>query len=86
LAATAPTYSYVKEEKAEKEVKSVNSSKRRFLSAILATGLAAGHLIAQEISGKVLPKRELKRQVPIAPPGAVSFDHLRENAFPAISA
>jgi len=76
----------VKEEKAEKEVKSVNSSKRRFLSAILATGLAAGHLIAQEISGKVLPKRELKRQVPIAPPGAVSFDHLRENAFPAISA
>lgn len=81
LAATVPAYSGVKEEKAEKEMKSVDASKRRFLSATLATGLAAGHLIAQEISEGVLSKRELKREVPIAPPGAVSFDHLREKCI-----
>jgi polyferredoxin len=80
-AATAPAYSYVKAEKPGKEVKSVDASKRRFLSATLVTGLAAGRLIAQEVSEGVLPKRELKRQVPIAPPGAVSFDHLREKCI-----
>jgi hypothetical protein len=63
----------VKEEKPGKEVKSVDASKRRFLSATLVTGLAAGRLIAQEISEGVLPKRELKRQVPIAPPCTASF-------------
>jgi formate hydrogenlyase subunit 6/NADH:ubiquinone oxidoreductase subunit I len=62
-------------------MKSVDASKRRFLSASLATGLAAGHLIAQEISEGVLSKRELKREVPIAPPGAISFDHLREKCI-----
>jgi polyferredoxin/Fe-S-cluster-containing hydrogenase component 2 len=80
-AATAPAYNFVKAEKPGKEVKSVDASKRRFLSATLVTGLAAGRLIAQEVSEGVLPKRELKRQVPIAPPGAVSFDHLREKCI-----
>jgi formate hydrogenlyase subunit 6/NADH:ubiquinone oxidoreductase subunit I len=44
-------------------------------------GLAAGKLFAQEVSNGLLPKRELKRQVPIAPPGAASFDHLREKCI-----
>lgn len=80
-AATQPAYSYVKEEKSGKEVKSVDASRRRFLSASLVTGLAVGNLIAQEVSQSVLPKRELKRQTPIAPPGAISFDHLREKCI-----
>jgi formate hydrogenlyase subunit 6/NADH:ubiquinone oxidoreductase subunit I len=80
-AAPAPAYNYVKGEKPGKEVKSVDASRRRFLSASLVTGLAVGNLIAQEVSQSVLPKRELKRQTPIAPPGAISFDHLREKCI-----
>ncbi len=59
----------------------INESKRRFLSATLITGLAAGKMLAQGVSEAILPKRELKRQVPIAPPGAISFDHLREKCI-----
>ena len=66
----------------------INESKRRFLSASLITGLAAGKLFAQEMSDniftlpdEILPKRELKRQTPIAPPGALSFDHLKEKCI-----
>jgi|AGTN01.3.fsa_nt_gi hypothetical protein len=47
--ATSPAYGYVKEEKP------VNESKRRFLSASLVTGLAAGNLIAQVASDSLLP-------------------------------
>ena len=66
----------------------INESKRRFLSASLITGLAAGKMIAQEfsydnftLSNETLAKRELKRQTPIAPPGALSFDHLKEKCI-----
>ena len=66
----------------------VNDSKRRFLSASLITGLAAGRMFAREFSeniftlpDEILPKRELKRQTPIAPPGALSFDHLKEKCI-----
>ncbi|HLW09857.1 MAG TPA: 4Fe-4S binding protein, partial [Fermentimonas sp.] len=62
-------------------VNHVNESKRRFLSAGLVTGLAVGKLFAQEMSKNILPKQELKRQVPIAPPGAISFGHLREKCI-----
>lgn len=65
----------------ETSVNSVNESKRRFLSATLVTSLAASRLLAQQVSGDILPKRELKRQIPIAPPGALSFDHLREKCI-----
>ena len=68
--------------------KKINESKRRFLSASLITGLAAGRMFAQEFSDNVytlpeelLPKRELKRQTPIAPPGALSFDQLKEKCI-----
>ncbi|MBF6598833.1 MAG: 4Fe-4S dicluster domain-containing protein [Fermentimonas sp.] len=66
----------------------INESKRRFLSASLITGLAASKMFAQELSDNIfilpdelLPKRELKRQTPIAPPGALSFDHLKEKCI-----
>ncbi|MDR2816041.1 MAG: 4Fe-4S dicluster domain-containing protein [Proteiniphilum sp.] len=71
-----PAYGNVKEEKPADE------SKRRFLSASIVAGLAAGNLIAQEIfPEEMLPKREFKRQNPIAPPGASTFDHLREKCI-----
>ena len=72
---TVPAITYLK------EVTPADESKRRFLSASLVVGLAAGNLIAQEASNGLLPKRELKRKIPIAPPGAVSFDHLREKCI-----
>ncbi len=75
VAHPATTYTYVKESP------TVDESKRRFLSATLITSLAAGKLLAQEASNALLPKRELKRQTPIAPPGAKSFDHLREKCI-----
>ena len=66
----------------------INESKRRFLSTSLITGLAAGKLFAQNFSDniftlpdEIMPKRELKRQIPIAPPGALSFDNLREKCI-----
>ncbi|MFA7494614.1 MAG: 4Fe-4S dicluster domain-containing protein, partial [Proteiniphilum sp.] len=89
----APTYSYLKEDRA------IDDSKRRFLSASLVTGLAAGKLAAQitsdsifpagtnnllspeRASGDLLPRREFKRQTPIAPPGTPTFDHLREKCI-----
>jgi polyferredoxin len=80
-AAAVPIFSYAKEEKAENLVKPVDASKRRFLSASLVTGLAAGNLIAQEVSNGLIQKKEPKRQTPIAPPGAVSFNHLREKCI-----
>lgn len=55
---------------------SVNASKRRFISALLVTSLAAGRLIAQAVPEGLLPRRAFKRQTPIAPPGVPSFDHL----------
>lgn len=78
LTDAVPAYTYVKEglpleftnhnktELPKIAVKTVNESKRRFLSASLVTGLATGKLLAQQISGDILPKRELKRQIPIA--------------------
>lgn len=66
-----PAFSYAKDNN------SVDKSKRRFLSATLVTGLAAGNLLAQEIS----PKRELKRKTPIAPPGALNFEHFSKKCI-----
>lgn len=60
--------------------KTVDDSKRRFLSAFLTTGLATGTLLAQE-SIPLIPKKELKRQTPIAPPGALNFERFREKCI-----
>ena len=63
------------------EVKQPDGSKRRFLSALLLTGVAAGKVMAQNGAASLLTRRELKRQTPIAPPGAISFDHFREKCI-----
>jgi ferredoxin len=72
---TAPAFSYIREDKPKDE------SKRRFLSATLITSIAAGQLLAQTVTEPLLPKRELKRKTPIAPPGALNFDHFREKCI-----
>ena len=75
--AVNPVCGYVKTDE-----KPLDESKRRFLSASLITGLAAGKLLAQEmIPAELTPKKELKRHIPIAPPGALTFDHLREKCI-----
>jgi len=48
----------------------VDDSKRRFLSATLITGIAAGKLLAQESAGKLLPKKTSNERHPL---------HLREH-------
>lgn len=63
------------------DVQAVDESRRRFLSASLATGLAAGTLFAQGVTETLLPKRELKRKTPIAPPGALNFEHFRKKCI-----
>ena len=70
-----PAFTYIKEDKP------VDESKRRFLSATLITSIAAGKLLAQTATEPLLPKRELKRKTPIAPPGALNFDHFREKCI-----
>jgi polyferredoxin len=56
-------------------------SRRRFLLAVLMSGVAAGKLFAQKIAEPLLPKRELKRQIPVAPPGALNFERFREKCI-----
>ncbi|HOV35585.1 MAG TPA: 4Fe-4S dicluster domain-containing protein [Dysgonamonadaceae bacterium] len=65
----------------QKGNQTVDDSKRRFLSATLITGIAAGKLLAQESAGKLLPKKDIKRETPIAPPGALSFEHLQDKCI-----
>ena len=54
----------------------IDKSKRRFLSATVATTVAATGLLAQKTVGVDL-KKEVKREHPIAPPGAKSVDNLQ---------
>ncbi|MDD3078387.1 MAG: 4Fe-4S dicluster domain-containing protein [Paludibacter sp.] len=55
--------------------KNIDASKRRFMTAVGVTGLAASQVFAD---GKLLNivKNEAKRKTPIAPPGAQSAEHL----------
>lgn len=72
-----------KKKKVEEEIKvdsNVNQSKRRFLSATVATGVAATSLLAQATTS-ILSKRELKRQQPIAPPGVQNIDRLLQKCI-----
>lgn len=56
-------------------------SRRRFLVSVMVTVAAAGKLLAQEAVGAILPKRELKRVIPVAPPGVPDFEHLRKKCI-----
>ena len=58
----------------------IDKSKRRFLSATVATTIAATSMIAQKTTGVEL-RKEVKRQHPIAPPGALSVDNLQSKCI-----
>lgn len=58
-----------------------DESKRRFLSATLLTGVAVGTMLAKKVSATVLSDAGLKTRTPVAPPGALSFDHLRQKCI-----
>ena len=58
-----------------------SNSRRRFLSATMIAAATTLKLQAEEITGHLTSKREPKRKVPIAPPGALSFQNLRERCI-----
>jgi ferredoxin len=56
----------------QKGNQTVDDSKRRFLSATLITGIAAGKLLAQESAGKLLPKKTSNERHPCTS-GSIEF-------------
>lgn len=60
---------------------SLDASKRRFLTALLAISIPAKNLIAKVGSESPLSKRAFKRQTPIMPPGVPSIDHLLQKCI-----
>ena len=62
------------------ENKTIDESKRRFLSATVVTAVAATSLMAQK-AGHVTGKRALKRNLPIVPPGGLNVDNLQEKCI-----
>lgn len=61
--------------KSGRNTRKVDVSKRRFMMAVAATGLAAGKIVAEKtIPGQNSTKAE--RQTPITPPGSENTDHL----------
>lgn len=73
-AISAPAYTY------QKESRAVDESKRRFLSATVATGVATTSLLAQKVTN-IQNENKIERKLPIAPPGVVHVDHLREKCI-----
>ncbi|MDR1121757.1 MAG: 4Fe-4S dicluster domain-containing protein [Dysgonamonadaceae bacterium] len=53
-----------------------NTAKRRFLWAGLATVTAGANVLAQQTKSLLADDKKYTRQTPIAPPGAVSSEHL----------
>ena len=72
----APTNFKRKSTAQEIKPEEIDKSKRRFLTATVGTTVAAVGLLAQKTVGVDL-KKEVKRVHPIAPPGALSVDHLQ---------
>ncbi len=66
---------------AQEHTTGLNTSKRRFLTALVVTTFTAKELMAKTWSEKLSPKRAFKRQTPIAPPGVPSFDHLLQKCI-----
>ncbi|NLO72249.1 MAG: 4Fe-4S dicluster domain-containing protein [Porphyromonadaceae bacterium] len=62
------------------ETVKVDDSKRRFLYATAVTTVAATSMIAQKTTGVAL-RKEIKRENPIAPPGALSVKNLSEKCI-----
>ena len=62
------------------ENKTVDESKRRFLSATVVTAVAATSLMGQKVAS-ITGKRALKRNLPIVPPGGMNVDNLQEKCI-----
>lgn len=71
----------IKITKGQKEIEAseIDESKRRFLSATAIGAIAATNLMAQK-TGLPLTK-EIKRKTPIAPPGSISIEHLKDKCI-----
>lgn len=62
----------------EKEKKTVDVSKRQFLTSTLAVSVATGKLMAQQ---SVNPLHKSAKRTAVAPPGSLSHKHLREKCI-----
>jgi ferredoxin len=62
------------------ENKTVDESKRRFLSATVVTAVAATSLMGQKVAS-ITGKRALKRNLPIVPPGGLNVENLQEKCI-----
>ena len=62
------------------ENKTVDESKRRFLSATVVTAVAATSLMGQKVAS-ITGKRALKRNLPIVPPGGLNVENLLEKCI-----
>ena len=62
------------------ENKTVDESKRRFLSATVVTAVAATSLMGQKVAS-FTGKRALKRNLPIVPPGGLNVENLQEKCI-----
>ena len=60
----------------EEGTSAVDASRRQFLLTSLATAAAIPSAMAQNTQEAILPQKERWREHPIAPPGAVAYEHL----------
>ncbi len=65
--------------KSTREHARVDTSKRRFLSAVAIAGVATAKISAQNIP--LLKKRIIQRQTPITPPGAITTEKLQSKCI-----
>ncbi len=67
--------------KTQQENVPVDESKRRFLSATLVTAAAATGILAQQVSLPGQKKKDIRRNLPILPPGGVQTDNFNEKCI-----
>ena len=61
------------------EQKPVDESKRRFITALGVTSVAGTKILAQKLP--LIKNHSIKKQLPIAPPGAISVEKLQEKCI-----
>lgn len=72
------TYAF-KLKKSEQSDKEIDQSKRRFITALAVTSVAGTKILAQKFP---LPKKhQIKKQLPIAPPGAKSIEKFQDKCI-----
>lgn len=65
--------------KTQVEPKEVDESKRRFISALAITSIAATKIMAEKVP--LIRKHPIKKQLPIAPPGAKSVEKFQDKCI-----